>query len=62
MTKPIRVLVVDDSPIFSEVICGILGSDFELDVIGVAGDGRQALEMTARLRPDVITMDIHLPD
>lgn len=58
----IRVLVVDDSPSVRELLAHILGSDPGIKVVGCAEDGEQALEMAARLRPDVITMDLHMPN
>ena len=58
----IRVLVVDDSPSVRELLVHILGSDPGLKVVGAAADGVQALEMATRLRPDVITMDLQMPN
>lgn len=58
---PIRVLVVDDSAVVRELLMHILNSDPQLEVIGVAVDGEEAVTLAQRLRPDVIVMDIHLP-
>ena len=57
----IKVLVVEDSPVVREFLVHILGADPAIQVIGTANDGEQALEAVARKRPDVITMDIHMP-
>ena len=57
----IKVLVVEDSPVVREFLVHILRADPEIQVIGTAHDGEQALEAVARRRPDVITMDIHMP-
>ncbi|MEQ8497296.1 MAG: chemotaxis response regulator protein-glutamate methylesterase [Gammaproteobacteria bacterium] len=57
----IRVLVVDDSAFFRRVITRALTADPALEVVGEAGDGRAAVEMAARLAPDVITMDVDMP-
>lgn len=57
----IRVLVVDDSGFFRRRVTEMLNSDARLQVVGAAEDGAQAVEMTARLKPDVITMDIEMP-
>jgi len=57
----IKVLVVEDSPVVREFLVHILGADPDIQVIGTANDGEQALEAVARKRPDVITMDIHMP-
>jgi two-component system, chemotaxis family, protein-glutamate methylesterase/glutaminase len=58
---PIRVLVVEDSPTVRHHIQDVLSSDPDVEVAGVAGDGRTAIELTVRTRPDVITMDLMLP-
>lgn len=57
----IKVLVVDDSPVVREHLVHILGADPRIQVIGTANDGEQAIEAVARKRPDVVTMDIHMP-
>ncbi len=57
----IRVLVVDDSALMSRQIAGILNDDDKIVVVGRAKDGREALEMVAGLKPDVVTMDVEMP-
>ena len=57
----IKVLVVEDSPVVREFLVHILGSDPGIRVVGTAHDGEEALEAIARQRPDVITMDVHMP-
>ncbi len=57
----IKVLVVEDSPVVREFLVHILSADAAIQVIGTANDGEQALVAVARQRPDVITMDIHMP-
>lgn len=57
----IKVLVVEDSPSVREFLVHILGSDPDIRVVGTAGDGEEALDAVRRTRPDVITMDIHMP-
>lgn len=57
----IRVLVVDDSHFICHRITEILEEDQEFKVVGVAHDGRQAVEKAAALQPDVITMDVEMP-
>ncbi len=59
--KKIRVLVVDDSAFMRKVLHGIISSDPELQVIGEARDGREAVALAQSLQPDVITMDIMMP-
>ncbi len=60
--KPlIKVLVVEDSPVVREFLIYILNSDPDIQVVGSAGNGEEALKAVKRYRPDVITMDIHMP-
>ncbi len=60
-TKKIKVLVVDDSITAREILIGILGSDSDVQLVGEARNGKEAIEMTKRLKPDLITMDIRMP-
>lgn len=57
----IRVLIVEDSPAVREFLTHILESDPELQVVGIATDGEQALSAVERFKPDVVTMDIYMP-
>ncbi|MCE2595536.1 chemotaxis response regulator protein-glutamate methylesterase [Motilimonas cestriensis] len=57
----IKVLVVDDSSFFRRRVSEIINQDPMLEVIDTAKNGREAVEMTQRLKPDVITMDIEMP-
>lgn len=57
----VRVLVVDDSAFFRKRIMEILKADAEVEVVGGAANGREAVDMVARLKPDVVTMDIEMP-
>lgn len=57
----VRVLITDDSPVVAEILRKIFSSDPEVAVVGWARNGSQAVEMTGRLRPDVVTMDIMMP-
>jgi two-component system chemotaxis response regulator CheB len=57
----IRVLVVEDSATMRHHLRSALAADPELEVVGEAVDGRQAVELVGRLRPDVVTMDMMLP-
>jgi two-component system chemotaxis response regulator CheB len=59
--KRIKVLIVDDSPVIQQLLFKIFISDPEINVVGIAKDGKQAVEMNERLKPDVITMDINMP-
>lgn len=57
----IRVLIAEDSPLFAEAMVAIVESDSALRVVGVAANGEQAVMMARSLRPDVMTMDLHMP-
>lgn len=57
----IRVLIVDDSLVSREMLGQILRSDPDIEVVGEACDGEDAVRKAAELRPDLITMDIHMP-
>lgn len=60
-TAPVRVLVVDDSPVVREILKQLLESDPDIQVVGLAADGQEAVELTAQLRPDLVTMDLVMP-
>ncbi len=57
----IRVLIADDHAIVREGIRALLKLSDDIDVVGEAADGRQAIEQAERLRPDVVLMDIAMP-
>lgn len=57
----VRVLVVDDSGFFRRRVTEILNADPSLEVIGSAQNGEEAIQQAAKLKPDVITMDIEMP-
>jgi len=56
-----KVLIVDDSLVAREMLAQILATDSSIEVVGVARDGQEALDAVAQLKPDLITMDIHMP-
>src|SRR2546429_5461243 len=58
----IRVLLVDDPTLVRQGLRGILATDEEIGVVGEAGDGRSAVELSERLQPDVVVMDLTLPE
>ena len=58
---PIRVLVVDDHAVVRGGVVGWLAEQPDIDVVGEAGDGQEALAMVAALAPDVVLMDLRMP-
>lgn len=57
----VRVLIVDDHTILREGIASLLASNDDIEVVGQAGDGREAVEKARELVPDVVLMDIAMP-
>ncbi len=62
MREPIRVLVVDDSALVRQMLVRALGLDPRIEVVGWARNGVEAIEQSRRLQPDVITLDIEMPE
>lgn len=58
---PIRVLIVDDHSVVRQGLRMFLGSDPELEVVGEARDGAEAISLTRQLQPDVVLMDLLMP-
>jgi len=58
----IRVLVVDDSTVMREIISDYIAQSPNMEVAGVAPDGQQALQVFDSIRPDVVTLDVHMPN
>ncbi len=58
---PIRILVADDHPIVRDGLISILGTQPDFDVVGKAGDGRETLEQVDNLHPDVLLLDLEMP-
>jgi DNA-binding NarL/FixJ family response regulator len=61
MEESIRVLIADDHPLFRDGMRGLLGSLADMEVVGEASSGEQAIELARELQPDVILMDIKMP-
>ena len=61
LTRPTRVLIVDDEPLFVEMLEALLGADPRIEIVGAAGDGGEAVELAVELEPDVTLMDISMP-
>jgi two-component system chemotaxis response regulator CheB len=60
--RPVRVLVADDSELFRDLLARVVADDPGFEVVAVAADGNAAATLARALRPDVITMDLHMPD
>lgn len=60
--KKIRVLIVDDSPTKRDIFAALLREENDMEVAGIAKDGAEGISMAEQLRPDVITMDIEMPN
>ncbi len=57
----VRVLIVDDSALMRKLLADVLGTGPEIEVVGIARDGAEAVEKAARLKPDVVTLDVEMP-
>ena len=58
---PIRVLLVDDQDLYREGLRTLLSTQPDLEVVGEAGNGEEALRLAAALQPDVVLMDLRMP-
>src|SRR5262249_31003798 len=61
-TKQIKILTVDDHPILREGIAAIIRGEKDMIVVGEASNGREAVEMFRSKRPDIVLMDLQMPD
>ncbi len=58
----IRILVVDDHTLVREGLCRLLDNENDFEVVGQGGTGREAVDLTRRLTPDIVLLDFKLPD
>ncbi|WP_281278706.1 response regulator [Micromonospora pisi] len=59
--RPVRILLADDQPLLRTGFRMVLSEEQDLDIVGEAGDGSEAVELARRLLPDVVLMDIRMP-
>ncbi|WP_405107669.1 response regulator transcription factor [Micromonospora sp. NBC_01405] len=59
--RPVRILLADDQPLLRTGFRMVLGTEDDLDIVAEAGDGLEAVELSRRLLPDVVLMDIRMP-
>lgn len=60
--EPLKIMLADDRPLFRKGLAALLSSRSDLQVVGQANDGCEALERARELQPDLILMDIHMPN
>jgi PAS domain S-box-containing protein len=60
-SSPLRVLIVDDSPVVRRSVRELLGSNPHLETVGEAADGREAIQRTVEVQPDIVLLDITMP-
>jgi two-component system chemotaxis response regulator CheB len=59
--KPTRVLIVDDSAFVRKALSSMLHGESDIEVVGLASNGQEAIDRTAELKPDIITLDVEMP-
>jgi two-component system, NarL family, response regulator NreC len=61
-TAPIRVVLADDHKMFREALCSVLEQQPDLTIVGEAGNGREAVRLATELTPDVLIVDVNMPE
>lgn len=59
--RPVRVVIADDHRVVRDGLCFLLGQEPDIEIVGEAGDGRQAVDVVAATRPDVLLLDLAMP-
>jgi DNA-binding NarL/FixJ family response regulator len=59
--RPIRVLIADDHTLFAEALSLTLRANPRLEIVGIALNGQEAVDLGSALQPDVVLMDLHMP-
>lgn len=60
--QPIRILLADDHPIFRDGLRKLLTSDDNLTIVGEASNGQECIQLLAKLKPDILLLDLRMPD
>jgi two-component system, NarL family, response regulator DesR len=60
-TRAVRILLADDHRLFAESLMALLSEDDRVDVVGIAANGAEAVDLATQLKPDVILMDLKMP-
>ncbi len=60
--KKIRILIVDDSIVCRRLLSDVLSKELDLEIVGTANNGRVALEKVAQLQPDIVILDVEMPE
>ena len=60
--QPVRILVADDHPIFRDGLRKLLTSDDNLTIVGEASNGQECIQMLSKLKPDILLLDLRMPD
>ena len=60
--RPIRIMVVDDSVVVRRIVTEVLTADPQIDLAGVAANGRIALAKIPQINPDIVTLDVEMPE
>jgi DNA-binding NarL/FixJ family response regulator len=62
MNRRCRILICDDHAEFRDMVKTVLKRETGIEIVGEAGDGKECIEQALKLRPDVVLMDLHLPE
>jgi len=56
-----RILIADDHPLLREALCQVFSSQKDMEIVGQAGNGEEAIDLASQLKPDILVMDIMMP-
>ena len=61
MKPKTRILIADDHPLLREALCQVFSSQKDMEIVGQAGNGEEAIDLASQLKPDILVMDIMMP-